>query len=488
VLGGRYRLVRPIARGGMAAVWEGEDPLLSRRVAIKILDPALATDEALRARFRHEAIAAARLAHPNIVATYDTGEDDGAAFIVMELVDGVTLRGLLDSQGALSVGEAVDVTMQVAAALAHAHEHGLVHRDVKPGNVLVQRDGHVKVTDFGIAKATDAVSDLTRAGSVMGTARYLAPEQVREGEVDARADVYSLALVLYELLAGRAPFAADTDVATAVARLTNDPPSVRATRPDVPIGLDDALRGALAREPRDRTPTARAFRESLAPFRGGAPPAADATRPVVVPRPPAAPIPADESRARSRVGWVLGLVLLFAVGAGLGYAGFRAVDDARTTTTTTTPTTAAPAPLGVQAVEAFDPLGTGGEDSANAGNVVDANPDTSWSTESYESADLDKDGVGLQFTLDEPAAVRAVEVGATAGPWNAAVYVAAEPFTAAPSGPAAATGTALPADATLVLDPPASGRFVLLWITELPEGGSGPNPFQLTIDDVRIFA
>ena len=138
---------------------------------MKILDAQLGTDDALRARFRHEAVAAARLTHPNIVSTYDTGEDDGVAYIVMELIDGLTLRELLDTQGALPVGEAVDITMQVAAALTHAHDHDLVHRDVKPGNVLVQRDGHVKVTDFGIAKATDAASDLTRAGAVMGTAR-----------------------------------------------------------------------------------------------------------------------------------------------------------------------------------------------------------------------------------------------------------------------------------------------------------------------------
>jgi len=493
VLGDRYRLVRPIARGGMASVWEGEDPLLSRRVAVKILDRQLATDEALRARFRHEAVAAARLAHPNIVATYDTGEDNGDAYIVMELVDGMTLRELLDAQHSLAVSEAVDITMQVAAALAHAHENGLIHRDVKPGNVLVQPNGHVKVTDFGIAKAADTGNDLTRAGTVMGTARYLAPEQVRDGSVDARADVYSLALVLYELLVGQAPFAADSDVATAVARLTNDPPSVCASRPDVPLALDHAIAAALAREPEHRTPTARAFRDALAATRGAGepPPSADLTRPIAVPAavPVAAAGPSPKRRSPALI--TLGLLVLFAVGAAIGYFGFRALDGRAAPTTATTSTTApAPVALPIASVQAFDPLGTGGENDDDAGNViVPGGSEIGWSTEEYATADLGggKDGVGLQLDLQSPGAVGAVNVTAAAGPWSAEVYTSDEAFDTAPSGLPAAAGTDLGQDATLTLDSPQSARFVLLWITELPRTGSGANPFQLTIHEVQLF-
>ena len=200
VLGGRYQLVEPLARGGMATVWVADDPVLSRRVAVKILRADLAADDGTRARFRHEAIAAARLSHPNIVATYDTGDDDGIAYIVMELVDGPTLRHLIDEQRRRCPSrDVIRIGKQVADALDAAHRAGLVHRDVKPANVLVPPDGPVKVTDFGIAKAAGG-DDLTRTGTVMGTARYLAPEQVNGRPTDARTDVYALGLLIYEML------------------------------------------------------------------------------------------------------------------------------------------------------------------------------------------------------------------------------------------------------------------------------------------------
>jgi eukaryotic-like serine/threonine-protein kinase len=500
VLGGRYRLEREIARGGMGTVWEADDPLLARHIAVKTLDTAIGMDESIRARFRREAVTAAAVTHPNIVATYDTGEDDGVAFIVMELIDGLTLRELLDTQGALPVGDAVDITMQVAAALTHAHDHGLVHRDVKPGNVLVQRDGHVKVTDFGIAKATDSGNDLTRAGAVMGTARYLAPEQLQDGVVDARADVYSLALVLYELLVGRPPFAGDSDVATAVARLTADVPSVSTMRPDVPAGLDAVIARALTRDPAERTPSARAFREELAPYRGPGSDGSlvDATRPVMIPRQPArapaptGPAPTKPSRDRDRQPGgtalrVLGVVLLFAVGIGIGYLGFKILDRSSTTTTTTT-TTAPPVALSATAAALDPPPGDGREDSADVGNVTDTDPNTTWSTESYVTADLGgKKGVGLQFTLDASQPVSALVVTAEAGPWNASLYLSDTPFDSRPVGTPAATGVNLGTTARLEVSPPAGARYVLLWITSLPNTGTGATPYRLTITGAQVL-
>ncbi|HWW45274.1 MAG TPA: protein kinase, partial [Acidimicrobiia bacterium] len=233
VLDGRYRLTSPVARGGMATVWDAEDTLLARRVAVKILHPELAFDEALRARFRNEAVAAARLADPGIVATYDTGDDQGVGYIVMEFVDGPTLRRVLDVEGRLAVIEAVRIGREVASALAAAHREGIVHRDVKPANVLVPPEGPVKVTDFGIAKA-GAGAELTRTGTVVGTARYLAPEQLRGEPVDPRTDLYALGLVMYEMLAGELPFHGDTEMAVALARLSNPPAPIRQLRPDVP--------------------------------------------------------------------------------------------------------------------------------------------------------------------------------------------------------------------------------------------------------------
>ena len=239
----------------MASVWTAQDSLLARQVAVKTLHPELAVDDSLRTRFRNEAIAVASLAHPDIVATYDTGEDDGVAYFVMELVDGPNLRVLLDQQGELSVPEAMRVARGVTAALDHAHRNGIVHRDIKPANVLVPPYGPVKVTDFGIAKA-EGSGDLTRAGTVVGTARYLAPEQVQAAPVDARTDVYAVGLLLFEMLAGHSPFQGDTDMEAALARLTVAPPPLRELRPDVPTALEAITTRCLALAPENRFPDA----------------------------------------------------------------------------------------------------------------------------------------------------------------------------------------------------------------------------------------
>jgi hypothetical protein len=269
-LGGRYELVRPIARGGMAEVWEGQDTVLRRPVAVKVLQTHLATDPTFVERFRREAVVAARLGHPCIVATYDTGVDAGTAYIVMELVRGQTLRQLLTASAPLDAALAVGIAAQIADALAAAHLAGLVHRDVKPANVLLTDDGggslRVKVTDFGIAKAGAAagVADLTATGMVVGTPKYLSPEQV-EGRTDpdARSDLYALGVVLFEMLTGRPPFNGPTEMATALSHLRDPPPRVAALRPGVGVNLDDFVASLLAKAPADRPPTAVAVRQAL---------------------------------------------------------------------------------------------------------------------------------------------------------------------------------------------------------------------------------
>jgi serine/threonine-protein kinase len=237
LLGGRYRLDELLASGGMAQVWLGTDEVLRRAIALKILHQHLAADETFVTRFRHEAIAVAKLSHPSIVNVYDTCSDDGVEAIVMELVRGQTLRQRLDD-GALDPWVAANIAAQVAGALAVAHAAGLVHRDIKPANILLSQDGRVKVGDFGIAKAAES-ADLTQEGSFLGTAKYLAPEQVEGNPVDGRTDLYSLGVVLYEMLCGRVPFEADTASATALARLHNDPQRPRLVRAGVPRELED---------------------------------------------------------------------------------------------------------------------------------------------------------------------------------------------------------------------------------------------------------
>ena len=237
MLAGRYRLERRLAQGGMAEVWLATDLSLDRKVALKWLKPSLATDPVVAERFRREAIAVAGLTHPNIVAVHDVFEDGGRQAVVMQLVDGKSLRQLLDVQTRLSPELTIHIGTCVAAALDAAHHAGFVHRDVKPGNILVTPDGRVLLTDFGIAKGLDTSGDdLTSDNVMMGTAKYLSPEQVRGRKLDGRADLYSLGLVLYECLAGRVPFLGETDADTALARLQRDPTDLGRLRPTLPRG------------------------------------------------------------------------------------------------------------------------------------------------------------------------------------------------------------------------------------------------------------
>ncbi|TML19291.1 MAG: serine/threonine protein kinase [Actinobacteria bacterium] len=261
LLAGRYRMVRSLGHGAMAEVWEADDELLHRKVAIKILHPHLRQASMIE-RFRAEGLATARLRHPAIVTVFDTIAEPGLDAIVMELVDGRTLRFVLDQRGTLPIHRAVHIAATVADALHAAHSTGVIHRDVKPANIILGKDGTIKITDFGIAKSAFAI-DLTATGTYVGTARYIAPEQVRGEPATARSDVYGLATVLFETLVGRSPFVADHDDVLAIARLHRDAPTVRASRPDVSPALDAIIARALARDPRERYATAASFADAL---------------------------------------------------------------------------------------------------------------------------------------------------------------------------------------------------------------------------------
>src|SRR3954470_15583314 len=268
ILAQRYQLERRLAQGGMAEVWLATDLALTRQVAVKLLKPTLANDPVVAERFRREAIAVAQLSHPNIVAVYDaiedTNGDNRRLAVVMQLVNGKSLRQLLDEQHRLSADLTIHIGSCVAAALDAAHRAGLVHRDVKPGNILITPDGRVLLTDFGIAKGLDVNGDdLTSANVMMGTAKYLSPEQVRGKKLDGRADLYSLGLVLYECLAGRVPFLGETDTDTALARLNRDPTDLARLRPTLPYGLAELIHRLLARRPMDRFTTGAELRVAL---------------------------------------------------------------------------------------------------------------------------------------------------------------------------------------------------------------------------------
>ena len=263
VLAARYELTGHLARGGMADVFTAKDTLLGRQVAIKILHSQFSSDQAFVKRFRREAQAAANLSHPNIVSIYDWGESDQTYFIVMELVDGRSLRDVLKSEGALLPRRAVEIAAEVATALGVAHQGGLVHRDIKPGNILLTRTGAVKVTDFGIARAWDDSSELTKTGAVIGTATYFSPEQAQGVAADERSDLYSLGVVLYEMLTGRAPFQGDTPVAVAYQHVSTEAPFPSILNPDVPAEVDQVVMRAMHKDPNHRHQTAEELRRDL---------------------------------------------------------------------------------------------------------------------------------------------------------------------------------------------------------------------------------
>ena len=323
---GRYKVVSRVGSGGMADVYCAEDNQLGRRVALKVLHRRFAEDQEFLERFRREASAAAGLQHPNVVQVYDRGSWDGTSYIAMEFLEGRNLKQIIRERGVLEPALAVDVAVQILRAIRFAHKRGVIHRDIKPHNVIVDPEGRAKVTDFGIARA--GASDMTETGAIMGTAQYLSPEQAQGHPISAAADIYSVGIVLYEMLTGRVPFEADSAVTIALKQVNEDPQAIRAVNPDVSPELEDAVLRALRKDPRERYADAEEFIEALERVRDAPPRTEVAQRtgrltgiyPAVADEGiyPAAPYDPVEEERRGLRFWLAALAVLVGL-ALLGY-------------------------------------------------------------------------------------------------------------------------------------------------------------------------
>jgi serine/threonine-protein kinase len=342
-LAGRYSVERSVGHGGMAQVYEGTDTVLGRTVAIKVLAPQYARDDAFVARFRREAQAAAKLNHPGVVSVYDTGSDDGVHYIVMEYVAGRTLAQVLEQEGRLQPERAAEIAAQVAHALSFAHAAGIIHRDVKPANIMLAPSGGVKVMDFGIARALSSQT-LTQTATVLGTASYLSPQQAQGEAVDARSDIYSLGVVLYEMLTGRPPFTGDTPVAVAYKHVRENPRLPSELVPEVSPELDAVVMKALAKNPANRYATASEMAEDLERALRGEPvlatpllPGADTqvirrTQEGTAVLPPAVEEEEGGRRSRVLVGILLALLILGVLAVALYFLARGLVGGATTVT------------------------------------------------------------------------------------------------------------------------------------------------------------
>ena len=470
----RYELEELVGTGGMSSVYRAHDTLLERDVALKVLHEQYTDEVDYVERFRREARSVAQLSHPNIVTVIDRGEQDGRQFIVFEYVDGENLKSLVEREGPLSEREAITLALQIARALGFAHEHGLVHRDVKPQNVLLNGDGQAKVTDFGIARSLDVHGGLTQTGTVMGTSDYIPPEQARGQHVDAQGDIYSLGAVLYELLTGEVPFPGDNFVAVALRHINEPPPSLRERRPELSPRLDAAVRRAMAKDPRDRFGSMDELCHELAACLEGETGASGAQTMVVAPR-------RRPRRRRQRVSssprerpsvWPLIVFLAgIAILAGVLAAVFAFTGPGEHFTNFVKKKTgvAAPArPVHVTGLQAYDPYGDSSEHDSSAGSATDGNPGTYWNTEHYSgSLASQKPGVGLVLDAGSPKRLTQLTVQTGTAGFTAKIESGSSPtggFTPVSSSQMVASRTTFSLDG-------GPARYYLIWITDL-----GPNP------------
>jgi serine/threonine-protein kinase len=490
VLSGRYRLESKLGSGGMSTVYLARDETLERWVAAKVLHREISDQPDQIERFRREARAVAQVSHPNVVAVIDAGEDGGRPYIVFEYVDGETLKARIEHHhGGLPLDEATAYAIEVGRGLAAAHGRRLVHRDVKPQNVLIDSEGRAKVTDFGIARELEQ-DGLTKTGKVLGTTDYVSPEQAMGQPVDARSDIYSLGILLFEMLTGDVPFKAENLVGVAMKHVNEKVPDVQRRRRDVSSALAAVVERSTEKKPEKRYPEMNAMLADLENAlevevaRAGRSTGEATTVLESVPR--------RQRLVPSRRVSIAGiLVVLAATAAALLIAGLSGDDRERGGSGSSGGGGGAPVgeEVEITAASDFDPEGDNDEHGEEVKLAIDGIPNTAWSTETYDVIGGDisgtKSGVGLVIETAEPIEATSISIGTAQGGWDANIYAAAEgpPTDLAGWGEPVGSVSDASESSLIELTVPEPSQYYLIWFTQLADASDGG---RVEVSDVAL--
>jgi serine/threonine protein kinase len=476
-LSGRYELDSKLGSGGMSTVYLARDATLERWVAVKILHREISDQPDQIERFRREARTVAQLSHPNVVAVIDAGEDGGHPYIVFEYVEGETLKQRIERVGRLPLDEAAAYAIEIGRGLASAHARRMVHRDVKPQNVLIDAEGRAKVTDFGIARELES-DGLTATGRVLGTTDYVSPEQAMGHTVDARSDIYSLGVVLYEMLTGRPPFSAETLVGVAMKHVNEQMPDIQVRRPEVSSALAAVVDRATVKDPSGRYPEMATMLDDLESAleveiaRAGSS-TGEATNVLR-----SVPLRRRRIFTPRRMSFAGIAIVLIAAAVALGIAALTGEEGP-----SREQGAGGAGPIELTSASDFDPLGTGGEHADEVSFLIDGNATgTSWATETYTGAELGKDGVGVYVDAGEPVEASELVITSVTPGWSGDVFAVEDGPPQQIEGWGSPVGTISGAEEeeTVELELFAPERYFLIWITDL--GGNE----SVEISDVRV--
>jgi serine/threonine-protein kinase len=491
VLSGRYRLEAKLGSGGMSTVYLARDETLDRPVAVKVMHREMSEQPDQLERFRQEARAVAKLTNPNVVSVIDAGEDEGHPYIVFEYVKGETLKQRISRVGALDTQEALAYAIEIAHGLSVAHARQMVHRDIKPQNVLIDEEGRAKLTDFGISRQLEQ-DGMTATGRVLGTTDYVAPEQAMGRGVDPRSDIYSLGVVLYEMLVGQVPFHADSQVGVAMKHVNEDLPDVQRRRPEVSAAAALVVERSTAKNPDERYQKIGEMIDDLETALEVEAARAGSTTGEATSVLDAVPPPDRKLSSRARWSWAAIVAVLLVAGGALlavqlisdGFFGGGGANKGKG------------APVKVTSATDYDPEGDGEEVGSKIQLAVDGDPTgTAWETEHYDSDVFEgtktgpDPGVGLYVTVNSPARPKTMVVRTPTPGWDAQVFAAAAGPPSDISGWDEPVGEVSEAESTqdIKLRVPQPSTYFLLWFTRASEARDQPGRYQVEISDIKLL-